>query len=379
MRKLQVLFVCVMVLILVGGSLAACGPVPQAPQAPQATQAPKTVDKIMWVSPRGTLEVMDDFNLWSAIDQGYCKELGIELELQPGPQDALAVTKLVGQGQADSGYPSPGVLVSSIDSGVPVVLVWEMMLGQVFNFAVPKGSPIKNFKDLAGKTISLYAPGANTISDPVLVEAGVDPKSVNYVVGGNQWGQLVAQGKADAAIAWQGLAAQWDAQGLKLDYLRGKDFSKHPSNGYIVRKEDLKDPKKVEVMNRFFKCVAMGLDFARQNPRAAAQITYSKFPAIREQMTPQLAMDSMWQLGCLYYDAYSQGKGYGYANLDGWTSYIDTVHKLGQIKTQLKTEDVVSNQFVAEANKFDNVRTKADAENFKLADEWRNVQIPSCN
>ena len=363
--------VAVLVLLsLVGSSLAACAP---------AQQAPKTLDKIVWVSPRGTLEVMDDFNMWAALDQGYCKELGLDVELQPGPQDALAVTKLVGERQADIGYPSPGVLVSSIDSGVPVVLAWEMMLGQVFNFAVPKGSPIKSFKDLAGKTISLYAPGANTISDPVLMEAGVDPKSVNYVIGGNQWGQLVAQGKADAAIAWQGLAAQWDAQGLKLDYLRGKDFSKHPSNGYIVRKDDLKDPKKVDILNRFFKCVAMGLDFARENPRAAAQITYDKFPAVREQMTPQLAMDSMWQLGCLYYDAYSQGKGYGYANLDGWTSYIDAVYKLGQIKTQLKTEDVVTNQFVEAANKFDKTRTKKDADSYKLKDEWKNVTIPSCD
>ena len=90
-------------------------------------------------------------------------------------------------------------------------------------------------------------------------------------------------------------------------------------------------------------------------------------------------MDSMWQLGCLYYDAYKQGKGYGYANLDGWTSYIDAVYKLGQIKTQLKTEDVVTNQFVEDANKFDKNRTKKDAGAFKLKDEWKNVTIPSCD
>ncbi len=367
MDKVRVTLYCLVLFAVVAGALAGCAPA-----------APKTLDKVVWVSPRGTLEVMDDFNLWSAIDQGYCKEQGIDLELQPGPQDALAVTKLVGQGQADVGYPSPGVLVSSIDSGVPVIMPWEMMLGQVFDFAVPKGSPIKSFKDLAGKTISLYAPGANTISDPLLMEAGVDPKSVNYVIGGNQWGQLVAQGKADAAIAWQGLAAQWDAQGLSLDYLRGKDFSKHPSNGYVVRKADLQDPKKLDVLKRFFKCVAMGLDFARQNPKAAAQITYDKFPAVREQMTPQLAFDSYWQLACLYYDAYNKGYGYGYANLDGWASYLDTVYKLGQTKTLLKVEDVVTNQLIQDANNFDKNRTKSDAEKFQLKDEWKNVTIPAC-
>jgi NitT/TauT family transport system substrate-binding protein len=359
----------VLVLVLVGISIAACVPV--------APQAPKTLDKIVWVSPRGTLEVMDDANLWAAIDQGYCKDQGIDLQLQPGPNDSLAVVKLVGQGQANIGYPSPGVLTSGIDAGIPVILAWEMMLGQVFDFAVAKGSPIKSVTDLKGKTVSLWAPGADVVVNPILVEAGLDPKSVNYVVGGAQWGQLVAQGKADAALAWRGLAAQWDAQGLKLDYLVGKTFSHHPSNGYAINKNDLSDPKKVEIWNRFFKCVAMGLDFSAKNPRAAAQITYEKFPALKEQMTPQLAFDSMWQLDCNYFAGREQGKGYGYANIDSWNAYIDTVFKLGQIKTRPKTEDVVTNQFVDAANKFDEAKVKTDADNFKLNDQWKALAVPS--
>jgi len=359
----------VMILVIVGGSLAACGPVPAA--------APKTLDTVVWVSPRGTLEVMDDANLWAAIDQGYCKELGIDLQLQPGPNDSLAVVKLVGQGQAGVGYPSPGVLTAGIDQGIPAILAWEMMLGQVFDFAVAKDSPIKSIKDLKGKTISLWAPGADVVVNPILVEAGLDPKEVNYVVGGAQWGQLVAQGKADAALAWRGLAAQWDAQGLKMDYIIGKNFSKHPSNGYAINKNDLSDPKKVDIWKRFFKCVAMGLDFAAKNPRAASQITYEKFPALKEQMTPQLAFDSMWQLDCNYFAGKEQGKGYGYASIDGWNSYIDTVFKLGQIKSRPKTEDVVTNMFVADANKFDAARVKKDADNFKLNDQWKALPVPT--
>jgi NitT/TauT family transport system substrate-binding protein len=367
MNKPYRIFAFVMLLALVGGSLAACAP---------AQQTPKTMDKVVWVSPRGTLEVMDDWNMWSAITQGYCKDLGIEVDMQPGPQDSLAVTKLVAEKQADIGFPSPGVLTSSIDTGIPVILAWEMFPKQVFDFAVPLDSPISSFKDLAGKTISLWAPGANVVTDPILVEAGVDPKTVNYVVGGNQWGQLVAQGKADAALGWRGLAAQWDAQGLKLKYLVGKNNSKHPSNGYAIRKEDLNDPKKVDMWNRFFKCVAMGLEFGRVNPRAAAQLTYDKFPALKEQMTPQLAFDSMWQLGCGYFDAYYDGKGYGYSYLDNWQSYVDTVYKLGQVKNQMKVGDVATNQFVEQANKFDAARVKKDAENFKLRDEWKAVVVP---
>ena len=96
-------------------------------------------------------------------------------------------------------------------------------------------------------------PKAEVIIDPILVEAGVDPSTVTYLVGGAQWGQVVAQGQADAALSWRGLAAQWDAQGLELDYIVGNDFSDHPSNGYAIREDDLEDPDKVDAWERFFR------------------------------------------------------------------------------------------------------------------------------
>ena len=164
---------------------------PAAPEEPTAAP-PAEMQKVVWVSPRGTLEVMDDFNMWVADKMGYFKDLGVEVEMQPGPLEALAVTKLIAEGQADVGYPSPGVLLASIDAGMPLIQPWEMMLGQTFNFAVPKGSPIKSVKDLAGKSISLGSEGWSVIVDPILVEAGVDPKSVTYLNAGNQWAQAAA-------------------------------------------------------------------------------------------------------------------------------------------------------------------------------------------
>jgi NitT/TauT family transport system substrate-binding protein len=366
MNKIRIVLYCVVLFAVVAGALAGCAPA-----------APKTLDKVVWVSPRGSLEVMDDANMWAAIDQGYCKDLGIDVEMQPGPGEALAVVKLVGEGQANVGYPSPGVLTAGIDAGIPVILAWEMMIPQVFDFALPKGSAIKSVKDLAGKKISVMTEGWKVIIDPMLVEAGVDPSTVSYQVAGPQWGQALAQGQADAALAWRGLPPQWKSTGMDFDYLRGSEFSKHPANGYAINKNDLNDPKKLDMWKRFFKCVAMGIEFEKQNPRAAAQITYAKFPALKEQMTPQLAFDSMWDLDCNYWRGEDLGKGIGYSDLDGWNNYIDSVYKLGQIKTRPKTEDVVTNMFVADANKFDLAKVKKDAANFKLSDEWKNVVVPA--
>jgi len=229
---------------------------------------------VRWISPRGTLQVMDDFNLWVPIKMGYFKQLGINAQLIAGSvSDALASTKFVAQNRADMGYPSPGVLTASIDGGIPVKSVWDVISGQVFDFALPVDSPITSPKDLAGKTISLGSSGWQVIVDPMLVELGIDPKSVKYVTSGAQWTQAAATGKADAALAWEGLRHQLAGQGLKLKYLIGSTWSKQPSNVYSVRAADLNDAKKRDLYTRFLQGVVMGLEFTKANPRAAAQIT----------------------------------------------------------------------------------------------------------
>src|SRR5947199_10120254 len=88
--------------------------------------------KVRWVSPRGTLDVMDDFNLWVPIKLGYFRKLGIDVVLEPG--DASGNLPSVANHQVDMGYPSPGVLTSSIDAGVPVISVWEQYPAQVVDF-----------------------------------------------------------------------------------------------------------------------------------------------------------------------------------------------------------------------------------------------------
>lgn len=377
--------------------IAACAPVAQQPStqptsapaqataAPaQATSAPAasgdvcplaTKANVVWVSPRGSLEVMDDYPLWVAKKMGYFDQLGVNVDLQAGPTGGADVVSLLPAGKADVSFPSPGVLAASIDAGIPVTLGWEMFGGQVFDFAVPADSSITSVKDLAGKTIALGSTGWTPIVDPILAEAGVDPKTVKYVEAGQQWGQTVDQKKADAALAWEGLRAQWQGIGLKLKYLIGNDFSKDPSNGYAVRTADLNDPAKKATLTCFFRGVAMGMEFARVNPQAAAQITYDQFPALKDQMKPDLALESMRQLAFGYNQSNKAGNGYGYSDVKNWQSYFDRIFKLGQTKKQISADEGVTNTFVQGANAFDHAKVSADAKAFAVSDAWKSVQL----
>ena len=337
--------------------------------------ASSATQSVRWISPRGTLDVMDDFDLWVPIKMGYFSKLGINAKLIGGPiGDALACTKFVAQNQADMGYPSPGVLTASIDSGIAVKSIWDMISGQVFDFALPTNSSITSVKQLAGKKIALGSAGWSTIVDPILVEAGVNPKSVTYVNAGNQWAQSTESGQADAGLAWEGLRAQWAGQGLKLKYLIGTKFSKQPSNVYSVRASDLSDSAKVDLYTRFLQGMIMGLEFARANPRAAAQITWSSLPGLQKSLKPQAAYDSVLELAEAYSTSNRQGHGWGYNSPAGWANYLKVVHQLGQTKKLLAPSDVYTNDLATAANKkADKATAIKDAKAFKLNSTWEKV------
>jgi len=336
-----------------------------------------TVETVRWISPRGTLQVMDDFNLWVPLKMGYFKTLGIEAKLIAGSvTDALASTKFVAQNKADMGYPSPGVLTASIDSGMGVKSIWDVISGQVFNFGLPANSKIKSPKELKGKSIALGSSGWKVIVDPMLVELGIDPKSVRYVSAGSSWMQAVATGKADAGLAWEGLRAQLAGQGLKLKYLIGTTWSKHPSNVYSVRAADLEDPAKRDLYTRFLQGVVMGLEFTKANPRAAAQITYRSLPDLQKTLKPQLALDSMLELAHAYGGSHLKGQGWGYNDAKGWANYLKVVHGLGQTKKLLATKDVITNELQVVANrKADVARARKDAKAYKLDKDFAQTKV----
>ena len=163
--------------------------------------------------------------------------------------------------------------------------------------------------------------------------------------------------------------------GLGLRYFYGEEFSKMPANGYCARKSDLKDPAKKALLAKFLKGTSMGIHFARTNPRAAAQIVYSKFAAVREQMKPELALKSMQELHWGYTAGVRKGQGYGWFEMNGWKTYLDIIAKLGQTKRALTLEETVTNELIKEANNFDHARVERDAKNFKLSDEWKDVPV----
>ena len=140
--------------------------------------------KFTWISPRGTLEVLDDYPYWSAKKMGYFADLGIETDMQPGPSDGTATVKFVDVGQADMGFPSPGVFSFALENGMKLKSAFHMGALDTFSLAFRKGEGTNDLKTLEGKTILLGSAAWQSIVDPMLAVQGVDVTKVKYVEAG---------------------------------------------------------------------------------------------------------------------------------------------------------------------------------------------------
>jgi len=371
--------------LLKRGAVAAVGVTALAGLSIEAAGARsgQKVDTVRWVTPRGTLEVMDDYNLLIPKLLGYYKPLGINAKLSPG--DGTGNLTQIAAGQLDMGYASPGIHTAAVDAGVPVISVWSQIPGQVFDFVLPADSKITHPRQLKGKTISIHNASWVAIINPMLAEVGVDPKTVKYREFGPQWNQAVALKLVDAGLSWEGLRAQLNGMGaifgsgFNFKFLIGTKWgSKLPSNSYQVRAADLEDAAKRDIYTRFLAGSVMGFEFARVNPRAAAQITYEQYPGLQKLITPQVAVDSLLELATGYHSSRRNAPHlYGWHYPASWDKYLGFIANFGQTKTRLKLENVMTNDLVRAANaRANKARARRDAARFKLSAAFRNTTVP---
>jgi NitT/TauT family transport system substrate-binding protein len=314
-----------------------------------------------WISPRGTLEVVDDYGFWVAKKMGYFGDLSIDI--QPGPSDGTSTVKFVDVGQADMGFPSPGVFSYALREGMKLKSVFHEAAADGFSFAFRKGEGLANLKDIEGKTILLGSAAWQSITDPMLAAQGVDVSKVKYVEAGwPTWGTALAAGQGDAALSWEGLRAEWISTGLDFEYWLGVQRSNFPMNTFVVRADDLEDADKRAFLEQYLRGWAMGLEFAEHNPRAAVQAVFEQFPTLAQNVGPKLGTMSCLQLMNVMRGDWAKRQGWGWHDMASWQNFFDVSASIGQNQTPISAADVCTNDLIPGANAFDAAKVKADAE-----------------
>ncbi len=329
---------------------------------------------LVWISPRGTVEVLDDYPYWVAREMGYFGD--VETALEPGPSDGTATVKFVAQGQADMGYPSPGVFSFAIENGMDLVSVFNMGAVDVFDYAFRPGEGMADLRGLEGKTVLLGSAAWQAISDPILAAVGVDVSKVKHVEAGwPAWGTLLARGEGDAALSWEGLRADWQGKGLQFDYWLGLRDSPFPANSFVVRRSDMENAENRELIKDYLRGWAMGLEFGHDNPAAATEIVFNQFPIVKSSLGPRFGTESMMQLANVFRGDWDAREGWGWHDPKRWSAFFETTKALGQTTVDIDQNKVIDNSLIAGANDFDHEKVAADAAAFKLSEEMAAVDL----
>lgn len=326
---------------------------------PRAQAAPYD-GPFTWISPRGTLEVLDDYGFWIARKMGYFD--GLDVEMQPGPSDGTATVKFVDVGQADMGFPSPGVFSFAIENGMNLKSVFHMGALDTFGLAFRKGEGPADIKGIEGKTILLGSAAWQPIVDPMLAAQGVDISTITYVEAGwPTWGTALAAGQGDAALSWEGLRAEWISTGLEFEYWLGVQKSPLPANTFVTRASDLEDADKKDFLVKYLRGWAMGMEFAEHNPAAAVQAVFEQFPTLASNLGPELGLMSIVQQMNVFRGDMSKREGWGWHDMASWQKFFDLSAQIGQNSNPIQAPDVCTNELIQAANDFDHDKVKADA------------------
>lgn len=328
---------------------------------------------LTWISPRGYVETADDFHHQIALKLGYYGDLAVDY--LPGPQDGTATVKFPDQGQSDLGSPGPGVFSLGIDKGLDLTYIFSKHPVDIFSFAFRKGEAVRDVHELEGKSVLLGSIGWKPIVDAELAQFGIDTTKVESLEAGQGWGQALAAGNGDSALVWEGLRAEWHAKGFDFDYLSLTRQSRFPANGEVVKGATLADPEKRQLYSDYARGLAKGLEFAWNNPVAAAAIFAETYPQVAAKLTPESITEHVVQLSNTTRGPLTAQKGWGFHDISQYQTFFDVALKIGTISKPIDASKVISNDLIAYANDFDHGAVKADAEGYPLPAAFKAVDL----
>jgi NitT/TauT family transport system substrate-binding protein len=303
-----------------------------------------------------------DYPYWVARQLRYFGDL--EATFDPGMTEAV---RQVDAGHADIAATSPGRFAMGLEQGMRLVSVFQVGAADPLGLAFRKGEAVAGLKAMGGKTLLLDAAARAPFCDVLFAQAGLEAGAVSYVEGGPAWGQALAQGKGDAALAWDGVRAQWAAQGLAFDTLRGA--SHLPGRCLVVRAKDFAEPASRKLLQTYFRGWAMGLAFAERNPRAAAHAVWQQNAALAAALPPPVAVAALMQIAAGY-----RAQPWGTHDPDAWALQFRTMRQVGQTGVTFGATSV-TNDLIAAANDFSVGQVDSDADRYELPPDFAQVDL----
>jgi NitT/TauT family transport system substrate-binding protein len=213
-----------------------------------------------------------------ALDKGYFKAEGLDVEIDQGEGSAASITK-VAAGAYQAGFGDLNALIDlaakrPADAPVGVYMIYNT---PPFTIVVKKDSPIKNPKDLEGKTIGGPAnDGALKLFPAFAKVARFDAAKVNITnMAPNLREQMLLRGQVDAVFGYIN-TVYFSAKLVGIDPEKDLRFINYGDFG----------------MDLYSNAIVFGRGFVKDNPKAVAGFVKAVNRALNDSLVNhEAAMD----------------------------------------------------------------------------------------
>ena len=277
--------------------------------------------------------------LYVAIEKGYFKDAGIEVEFDYSFEtDAVA---LVGADELQFAVVSGEQVLLARAQGLPVVYVTAWYQQYPVSVVSKVAQGILKPADLKGKKIGLPGLyGANYIGlEALLFSAGLTDKDATLdSIGYNQVEALATDQEQAVSVYTTNEPIQLRAQGYELNEILVADYLQLASNGLITNEKTIADNP--DLVRRMVKALLQGLADTISNPDEAYTLSKAHIPNLSDadatvQKEVLARSIELWKADRL-----------GFSNVQAWGNMQDTLLKMGLLEKPLALDKAFTNEFV---------------------------------
>lgn len=313
--------------------------------------------KLTFAEPARILSVAP---FYVAIEQGYFKDEGIEVEIASGGGGSQVIASVL-SGEAQFAVSGPRSMFAPLDKGEDLVAIQSLNSALTYQITlsnqylekkkVSKDSSLKDrIAALDGATIgtNLVGDSGDVYTRYLMKLHGVDPASLETVklagdgpkIGGMQEG-IIDGGIASPPMGLQ--ANSKDVGDIIINTMEEPMYANMVWEVVFADKKFLEENHETSL--KVVRAIGKGMEFTRNNPREAAESITSYFEGIDVDILEKSLIGLK--------DTF---KGYGEMNQEAWDNAQDPLVEFGDISgvstKQDTTEDVIwTNKYIEEVFK----------------------------
>ena len=314
-------------------TLVAASVVTGAAQAPE-----KVVFALNWFA------VGDHAAYWVALDRGYYKAKGLDVELQNSKGSGDSIAK-VDTGRADVGLADSAVVIAAVRRGARIKVVGMVFDKTPLNVWSRKDAPITRPKDLEGKTIGAPPGDGQRQVFPAFAKlTGIDAGKVTWVnVEPAAKVPALAEKRVDAVADYTtGLPFYEKAIGKGNAVMM--PWADHGFDMYsisiVASEKTMKE--RAKMLRAFLEASYMGWRDVMENPRSALEIFKKRVPEIDLSI---IEPNMMMGLDLMKTDRYAR-HGIGWIEDKKMCQSVDLVNTYMGVPTKVDCKAVFTTEFL---------------------------------